>query len=60
MKKRIKSLWFEMKYGSLDVLKNAPSQQLFTSCNAMPLCIPLYASSVNVMVMSSNWLGIFN
>ena len=36
MKKRIKSLWFEVKYEILDILKNAPlfSQRLFTCCNA--------------------------
>ena len=64
MKKRIKSLGFEVKHGSLDILKNARliSQQFFTSCNAsiaVHLCIPPCVSSNNVLFMSSNWLGIF-
>ena len=51
MKKRIKSLRFNVKFGSLDTLKNEPliSQRFFTCCNtsiAVPLYIPCAFSIV--------------
>ena len=64
MKKRMKSLWFEVKYESLDILWNALliSQRLFTSINAsiaVPLYTSLCGSSVNILLTSSDWLAIF-